>query len=123
MIQALRDIDSREVTVFEGELLELLKDLGVHGVGSDIGIGDGVSVLLGQSCARESSSISLVPVRMLVWVRLTLLGTSKVVILHVGTGTTIDTLLVTDDLGSERLGESTNGLTEVTLEELDDPRE
>lgn len=39
---------------------------------------------------------------------------------HVLSGTTFDALLVADDLGTERLGETTSGLSEVALEVLDD---
>lgn len=49
----------------------------------------------------------------------TLLGTSEIVGLHVSTRSTVDTLLVTNDLGAEGFREASDGLTEVTLEEFD----
>lgn len=39
---------------------------------------------------------------------------------QVGPGTTIDPRLVPNDLGPEGLGETADGLTKVSLEELDD---
>jgi hypothetical protein len=40
--------------------------------------------------------------------------------LHLSTGSAVDLRLVPDDLGTQWFWESTNGLTKVTLEKLDD---
>lgn len=87
-----------EVTELLNKALELLEHLGVHVVARYIEVGDLGAILLPQL------SFNLLEVKRS----------------HVQTRTLIDPSLVTDDVRSKRLGETTVRLAEVTLEEFDD---
>lgn len=79
---------------------ETIQYLGVHHIRSDIGIGD---VL-----AKAATQVSLDPL--------------EVQGLHGGTGTTVDSWFVADDLGAKGFRESSNWLTKIALEELHNRR-
>lgn len=94
------ETDAREISVLVGKLAELLKDLGVHAVAQHVGRRNVAAVLLDELLTNVREGVRL----------------------HVLAGTVVDALLIADDLGAEGLREATDGLTEVTLEELDDGR-
>lgn len=87
-----------EVTELLNKALEFLEHLGVHVIARHIEVGDLGTVLLPQL------SLNLLEVKRS----------------HVQARTLIDPRLVTDNVRSKRLGETTVRLAEVTLEELDD---
>lgn len=88
---------SPKITVLVSEAAELLEDLGVHVVRCNIVIGDVLAELFTQ-------------------LGLDLL---KVERLHGQSRSTSDSRSVTDNLGSQRFGETAVRLSEVTLEEFD----
>lgn len=91
---------SPEVTKLVDKALELVKDLGVHAITRYVKVIDMRTVFLGQF-------------------RLDLFELQW---LHVDTWSTVDTFLASDNVASERFGESTIRLPEVSLEEFHDGR-
>jgi hypothetical protein len=92
--------DSPEITILVDKALELVKDLGVHAITRNIEVIDMRTIFLGQF-------------------RLDLFELQR---LHIKSRSTINPLFASDDVASERFGESTVRLSEVTLEELYDRR-
>ena len=75
-------------------------DLGVHDIGSNVGVSD----MLSKATAQF------------------LFDLLEVKGFHRGTRSSINARLITDDFGAERLREATNRLSKIALEELDNRR-